>query len=643
MDTVDTTELDKSELGAKTKELYGLICSDVTTRQRWLTRQTTWYAMRHDGLRRRNVPWPGAADLHDPLADTMIDKLKPFYVNQLFGTEVIAQFIAKDPAMMPFAQDMGYWFDWKLKQTTNLETEILIGVDKMLMTGHVPFKVGWDADENRLYFDAIEPTLCIVPDNTENLEKADRVTIVHHMTPDAYRRDPRFKRQDDAFIKLISGTTDYGVGGSQQLRQAKEIREGITHGAKDSDLVIIWEVWEQTVDDGWWVHFFSPMAADKPVRASQNNPFTHGKCPIVRFDVEVKDKGWYASRGIVEKVAPYESYSSMTWNNKADAMVLYNTPIFTSASPIPNAGNMRMRPGQIMAAGLQAIQFGRPPISFDDEMNSTRAVAETNIGIPDYGIGDQNDKQSPRTATEVKAIGTQSGVGVELRARTFRLPLGRLLQLAWETLVQYDKDTQFYVANELKKLPPEIMQSGGWNVQPNGSSETWNKPQQMQKAVVRMQMFGPSQGFPQGMPWINQPELAKSVLELDDPRLVSRLFVDPNQQQQNEYDDESKLMPTLLLGMSIKSGIGQDQVARIKSIMDFMRAAPTLGHKPTPPALAAIDARLKEHLLVLKQKDPQKAQQIAAEIDAETAHHAGKVVPMPEQAEAPALATNPIG
>jgi hypothetical protein len=38
--------------------------------------------MRHDGIRRRNKPWPWAADLHYALADEKIDKLKPFYKQQ---------------------------------------------------------------------------------------------------------------------------------------------------------------------------------------------------------------------------------------------------------------------------------------------------------------------------------------------------------------------------------------------------------------------------------------------------------------------------------------------------------------------------------------------------------------------------------
>src|SRR3954454_1235964 len=77
------------------RALHGKICGDLRSRQAWLSRQSAWYQMRHDGLRRKSKPFPGAADLHYPLADSIIEKLKPFYFNQLFATETVAEFVPK--------------------------------------------------------------------------------------------------------------------------------------------------------------------------------------------------------------------------------------------------------------------------------------------------------------------------------------------------------------------------------------------------------------------------------------------------------------------------------------------------------------------------------------------------------------------
>lgn len=515
--------------------LHAQICDDIRARQQWLSRQSTWYAMRHDGLRRRNKPWPHAADLHYPLTDTIIERLKPFYFNQLFSTETVAQFIAKDPALVPLARDASSWFDFKLKQETNLEHEALIAIDKMLMSGHVCLKVYWDSaipttagatpdghqlstlnyqPTGRLAFDAIEPTHCIVPESTRALQQADRVTLVHHLSRDQYRRDPRFSRKDEPFIARISGRGASDSTGDSALEQNRQVREGLTHA--DDDTVIVWEIWTQD-ETGWSVHWISPLVPSEPLRPSQRNPFRHGRLPIVRFDSEIKDKGHYAARGIPEKAGAFEISLCKYWNEKSDYLTLCNRPLFTSSAPIPNAANLRLVPGQIIPGGLTAVQMPPPPVSFDQEMVQTRNIAEYHIGMPDFGLTENGGSQH-RTATEVERVSNLLNLSVDLRSRTFRLSLGALLQLAWSTLLQYDRDTRYFVGGELRRLPENALAEDAWRLLPNGSSESWNRQAQFQRALLRKQLFAQS-------PWINQPELDRSILELDDPRLVQRLFL----------------------------------------------------------------------------------------------------------------------
>ena len=73
------------------------------------------------------------------------------------------------------------------------------------------------------------------------------------------------------------------------------------------------------------------------------------------------------------------------------------------------------------------------------------------------------------------------------------------------------------------QLPPDALE-GDYEIMPNGSAESWNKPQQLQKAMGRLQMF-------RGSPYWRQDELEKSVMELDDPRMIKRAFTDPGQTQ----------------------------------------------------------------------------------------------------------------
>jgi hypothetical protein len=233
-------------------------------------------------------------------------------------------------------------------------------------------------------------------------------------------------------------------------------------------------------------------------------------------------------------------------------------------------------------------------------MVQTRLLAEYHIGMPDFGLTPQATGSHRRTATEVERVSGLMNVNVDLRARTFRLSLGALLQLAWSTLLQYDADTRYFVTGEMRALPEQALAAEGWLIQPNGSSESWNRQAQFQRALLRKQLFAQS-------PWINQPELDRSILELDDPRLVQRLFQDPQTRSRDEYEDEATKLPTMMLGLPLPAHPEDDQAVRIKCLLDFLKQRGVVGAPVDPVAVAAIRTRMRAHLEALAQKDPAAA------------------------------------
>ena len=75
------------------EKIYNLVADDIKSRVEWETRQALWYQMRNNGLKRKHKPWPNAADMHFPLIDTTINKLKPGFFQQAMGLEVLATFV----------------------------------------------------------------------------------------------------------------------------------------------------------------------------------------------------------------------------------------------------------------------------------------------------------------------------------------------------------------------------------------------------------------------------------------------------------------------------------------------------------------------------------------------------------------------
>ena len=87
---------DEKAVRTPEETLASLTRGYLSDRQKWEDRQELFYKMRNHGLRRKSKPFPSAADLHYPLIDTVIEKLTPFYLQQLSGAALLADFIATD-------------------------------------------------------------------------------------------------------------------------------------------------------------------------------------------------------------------------------------------------------------------------------------------------------------------------------------------------------------------------------------------------------------------------------------------------------------------------------------------------------------------------------------------------------------------
>jgi len=527
------------------RNLHSAITDDLNARLSWESRQKLWYEMRHNGLRRKHKPWPMAADLHFPLADSIINKLKPFYFQQIYSSELLAHFVPWRQQESGLTESSAMWFDYKLRQSSNLETEIQACIDHMLMAGLSLLKVIWDVDKGQIRFDACHPLHIIVPPWTQDLQDATRLVHVIPMSVDSYQSRSGYN-QNKSFVQSITGQ---GTDQSQlySYEQTKNLREGLSTGSRE-DEIIVWEVYEK-VEGSWLMHTFSPLNLEQDIKPTVELSYTHGELPFIAFSTEVKDKGFYSPRGIPESVAPFEASLCKMWNEKHDTMTVYNRPLFQANQEMPNTINLKFQPGQILPFGIAPIAMPPPPLSFDQEMEHTQSIAEGLIAMPDFGLGPALTQRGARTATEINALSGLMGQNVDMRARIFRLALGRLYRQSWSLLTQYDaEDLNYYHVDEVGQLAPEALQND-YVIRPSGSADGTNKPLLLQKAISRMQMFA-------GNPLVNQAELIRSVLEIDDPQLVSRLMVNtpaPQPTPQLQAGASVPALPSQNAGLNLSS------------------------------------------------------------------------------------------
>lgn len=621
---------------------YKDILQDLKDRAEWEKKLSLMYRMRHSKVGRQSMPYPNAPDMRFPLIDSILERLKAFYFQQLYATDTLASFVSLKPQEGELTTACGGWMDFRLKQRSNLEIAMLTVIDHMLQSAICPLKLFWDNKKKQILFKPRNPLHFIVPKYTVDLTDAHRVVDVLHMSKADYKRNDKFN-PDEAFIKLISGKgSDQGTSG--QLDQDKMLREGLTCGQTDDDIVL-WEVYTKETD-GFLVETFSPLQpdADKAVRKSFRLPYDQGifkskdVLPFSMFQMEIKDEGFYSPRGLAELTAVFQSAISTMWNRKHEFMDFHARPTYKQTGQVGNLSNIRQKPGQILPPGIEQNDPPQIPIAFDEEIQGMRALAEYRANVPDLGAGQHltpgRGEGGKVTATQINAIVGQSGIADDMRVRVFRFGLADTLRKSWSLYLQFDKDSMDYiVGSEVANLDKSALH-GEYLIAPNGSADSWNKSVQLQKAGNRMQML-------QGNPYIEQGELVKSVLELDEPALIKRLYRDPGVQAQRENVKQS--METLL--MLNNFGAPVDDTDDDKVHLDGIEQFGTVRMHEQKP-ISAIQAQLftahiTSHLQALqKKKDkafPQYRQKLMPflQILGQIAQSAPQnVVDMPQQGSA---------
>lgn len=577
-----------------TKELIDQVRDDLGARKKWEDRQPVWYKMRHEGLRRTRKPHPHASDLHFPLADIIVEKLKPFYYQQLFAAELLGELVSEREQAESHADHAARWFDHQMKMKSNLLTQVLYVIDQFLMSGTSVCRVTYNPTRDRIEFLAIPPEKFIVPAATEELAEASRACHVEVIPVEVYKDRPGY-RGDEDFLTRIRGRGTNQAGQHKDDERAE--REGITHTDSNA-MVVVWNVWKRE-GKAWTLHTVSPLVPDEPIRPPLRNPYAHGALPFVDFPRELTEPGFYSSRGEVEKAAPFESYLKRVWDMKSDSLGYYGTPLLTSDDPNAEAKSINAAPGQFIPRGVRRVDMGPPPFGLNEEMNHTRGIAEQRAAMPDFGVTEQGGSDK-RTATEIEHIAQLGGMSTNLRAHIFRLSFQRLLRQAWHLCVQYrTKDLRYLWERMPTQAPREALHTA-YHIDVGGTSESWNKKLEAQKVAA---LFDRARGDD----YFDQLEIRKMLVEKTEPRWVKRLVRDPQIQANHEAEDEMVKIPAIMEGAPLAVHPQENHAVRAEVVFGKLEA---LGRHQTPldpVAQQGLVSRLNQRMQVWTQVDPKAA------------------------------------
>ena len=586
------------------KDTYKDIRRALKDRVSWENRQDTWYRMRHSGIRRSFKPYDGAPDQHYPLVDTVIEKLKPFYIQQPYAQDRFATFVSKKSASRELTVCAEQFFDYQLKQKSNFETSLMIGTDTHLTYGVCPIKIYWDEAKNQLAFDPIDPLYVIVPTWTEDLQGADWLVHVKRLSKSQYRNDKHYK-QSDGMTDRISGRGSGENIGSFQKEQTVYQREGLTY-TPDKQQILIWECYTKQSDGTWLIETISPvLGVDEPLRKPFKMPYAHGKLPFVALRLDMSEKGWYSSRGIAEILLPHELALNKDWNAKLQYLDFFGQPNFKNNSLQPfNSLDFKNAPGAILPPGIEPVAPQSAPIDFVSEMQFIRALAEDRIKVPDLSASEHlqgpSSSTGKPTATQVNAIVGLSSQSNDMRARFYRIQLSEVYTQAWQLITEFAKDEVQYIADSAtQELPPDALQDI-YTIAPSGSADSWNTALRQTKAMAIYQTL-------LGKPNVQQDELLKFLLESgSDSTLVKRLYQDTGVEQQDQSQIQAQETGLMKDGFLPQVKPAHDHKVHLSAIDGWTKQKAQSGEPISPSTASLLVQHAGQHArAIVANKDKQ--------------------------------------
>lgn len=564
--------------------IFNDIHTALKDRSQWERKQALWHKLRFQGIKRTSLPYDGAPNVTYPLADTMIEKLKPLFLQQIYSSQTVATFVSKKEQNNALAKLAELWFDYQLKQCSNFEKAIHTLVDEHLQDSFSVVKVRWDDKKDQLVLEAIDPLYIIVPWYSEELQEVDWLVHVYKVSADQYLRNQNYSKKDEGFVASITGKSD--EPGQRSEEQERQTREGITQ-IDDDKQIVLWEVYyKEPKSNKWIVRTISPLAGwDTPVRQLYLPDSYKGKLPFVKVSCDLNEAGWYSPRGICEIAARFQQSLSKQWCNQLQWMDYNAQPDFQNTSGAPvNAQNFQRRPGGILPPGIVPNRANEMPIDFVQQMQFVRALAEDRIQMPDLSSGEhlsgKHGAQGDVTATQINAIVGQSNQGNDMRSRVFRLQVGPIYDMCWMLLV---KNTQpenitFLQEQQVAKVPPEALHLD-YEIHPSGSADSWNTSAQAQKAMGVYQLWN-------NQPGVNQRELKSWLAERVDVQLIKRVLTND----------------------------GDDALQTIQMIMQFVQQSAQNGQHITPDVAKLLLGLGQHGLQELQQKGDSRVQDIAQKV-----------------------------
>lgn len=219
------------EIDGELKEFVNLHHKNVmeaqTDKEMWDAQDVEYYKKRFGIRSTATFPWDGAANFVLPLINSDINKQKPHYLNLVKASPIVT-YEPFGPEDVDAARKREKLYDWRLKHRMDFMRPYTIGLDKMLQSGWVVFKIVWSY-ETRNYTEFLE-----IEDLNPQVKEAlydDRLTDdgLKLIFEQEFRPDMSFEENVEAIEEAV-----------QKFRNGEtSINVLLTEKAKDEPMIVV--------------------------------------------------------------------------------------------------------------------------------------------------------------------------------------------------------------------------------------------------------------------------------------------------------------------------------------------------------------------------------------------------------------------
>ena len=429
------------------------------------------------------------------------------------------------------------------------------------------------------------PTKVCVPSYTTDINKANRIVREIFMTQHELElnMDKGIFRKKDLDELDFSGIAK---GDSDIVEQQKERNEGVEDNATLTDLYRIHVIncWYKPTKRARAERWVFTVLADiespsECLLQAMPFPYEFEGWDYEKYDNEVKDPRYFASRGIPEQVRAIQEIMERCINNTVIRDEMNNTPMWEVQNTSEIMDNhIRFVPGEkipVSQIGSEIKRLNEPnsvDLSSERIMQTLKAYAEEYMGSTDQLFRNATNKGGGKTKGEVEMGIQEASGGVNLEVVSFNNVLSRVYKKMFD-LMKERLGSNLYVdgmviTREDFNFPAEVVS--------NGNLEVSDQRLATQKAFARLGTIGQltqagvanlEDLYNGARDWLEKDGVKDPDQFLTDPKIIMQEQINQMQQQLQQMQQQAEQMDKHTSKQ--QKAIGRNQAKMKKDINNF--------------------------------------------------------------------------